>query len=276
MQLIPNGDAHPVPFFLAASSDHVTGLTGATPTVTISKNGAAFASPAGAVAEIGNGWYKLTPSGADTTTNGMLLLHATAASADPADVKSQVVAFSPYDANALGLGRLDAAVSTRQASGNVTIAGYAAGEDPATLVWNALLASFNTANSFGAFVQSITSGGSGGVTMDTPYIGHTTAGTMGALFNHLAPISIDGSGNVALSAATENAIADAYLDRVNGIEAGLTPRQAQRIQTAAAAGVVSGAAGTSISIQAAGNPTTLRIAATVDANGNRTAVTLTP
>jgi hypothetical protein len=276
MQLILNGDSHPLPFFLAASSDHLTGLAAAAPTVTISKNGAAFAAPAGAVAEIGNGWYKLTPSGADTTTNGMLLLHATAASADPADVKSQVVAFSPYDANALGLVRLDAAVSTRQASGNVTIAGYAAGEDPATLVWNALLASFNTANSFGAFVQSITSGGSGGVTMDSSYSSHTTAGTMGALFNHLAPISIDGSGNVALSAATENAIADAHLDRVNGIEAGLTPRQAQRLQTAFAAGVVAGAPNGPITIAAAGNPGTMRISATVTIDGNRTAVTLTP
>jgi hypothetical protein len=157
-------------------------------------------------------------------------------------------------------------------SGYVTLGAYGTGEDPGTLVWNSLTASFTTSGSFGSAIG----GGGSGLTMDSTYTGHATAGTMGALFNHLAPINLDGSGNVGLSAATENAIADAYLDRANGIEAGLTPRQAQRIQTAAVAGVVSGAAGTSISIQAAGNPATLRIAATVDANGNRTAVTLTP
>lgn len=44
-------------FFMADSSDHVTGKTGLTPTVTISKNGGAFAAPAGAVSEIANGFY---------------------------------------------------------------------------------------------------------------------------------------------------------------------------------------------------------------------------
>jgi hypothetical protein len=109
MQLILNGEARPIPFFIAASADHVTGLTGAAPTVTLSKNGGAFAAPAGAVTEVGDGWYKLVPSGADITTNGVLLLHATAAGGDPADVKCQVVAFSPYDSAALGLSDLSAA-----------------------------------------------------------------------------------------------------------------------------------------------------------------------
>jgi len=39
-------------------------------------------------------------------------------------------------------------------SGNVTVGGYAAGEDPATLVWNALTASFSTAGSFGLLVKT--------------------------------------------------------------------------------------------------------------------------
>ena len=98
MQLILNGDSRPVPFFLTSASDHITGLTGATATVTISKNGAAFAAPAGAVTEIGNGWYNFDPAGADTAANGVFLLHATASGGDPADVKAQVVAFNPYDA----------------------------------------------------------------------------------------------------------------------------------------------------------------------------------
>ena len=98
MQLILNSDTRPIPFMIVQSTDHITGLTGAAPTVTISKNGGAFAAPAGTVAEIGNGWYRLTPAAADTATNGTLLLHATASGGDPADVDCQVVAMSPYAA----------------------------------------------------------------------------------------------------------------------------------------------------------------------------------
>ena len=98
MQLILNGDTRPILFFMAQSADHVSGLAGASPAVTVSKNGGAFAAPAGAVAEVGNGWYRLTPTGGDVTTNGVFLLHATAAGGDPADVKAQVVGFDPYDA----------------------------------------------------------------------------------------------------------------------------------------------------------------------------------
>ena len=98
MQLILNGDTRPVLFFLTAAADHIAGLAGASPTVTISKNGAAFGAHAGAVAEVGDGWYRLIPAGADVTTNGIFLLHAVADGADPVDVKCQVVAFDPYDA----------------------------------------------------------------------------------------------------------------------------------------------------------------------------------
>lgn len=87
--------SRPLLFLLVQSSDHITGLTGASPTVTLSKNGGAFASPAGAVSEIGNGWYKVAPNATDSTTFGPLVLHATAASADPCDDRFEVVAFNP-------------------------------------------------------------------------------------------------------------------------------------------------------------------------------------
>ena len=107
----------PLLFLLIQSSDHITGLTGAVPTVTISKNGAAFAAPAGAVTEIANGWYKVAGNATDTNTAGPIALHATAASADPFDdVVAQVVAYNPQDAVGLGLSRLDAAISSRMAT----------------------------------------------------------------------------------------------------------------------------------------------------------------
>lgn len=72
--------------------------------------------------------------------------------------------------------------------------------------------------------------------------------------------------------AAENAAA--YLDLANGIETGLTPRQAQRLLVAAAAGKLSGAATTTIVIRNAVADSKDRITATVDADGNRSAITL--
>lgn len=114
MQIITNGGTRPIPFLLVQSADHITGLTGATPTVTICKNASgSFASPSGSTAELANGWYAFTPSGADTTTNGPLIVHATAGSADPTDITCQVVAVDVYDAVHFGISALpNTAVST--------------------------------------------------------------------------------------------------------------------------------------------------------------------
>lgn len=112
--------ARPLLFLMVDSADHVSAKTGLTPTVTLSKNGASFASPAGAVSEVGSGWYKVAPNATDTATLGPLLLHATASSADPVDVVFEVIAYDPEDGASLGLSRLDAAVSTRLASASYT------------------------------------------------------------------------------------------------------------------------------------------------------------
>lgn len=80
-----NQSSQPLPFLLIASADHLTGLTGATPFVAISKNGGAFAAPAGAVSEIGYGWYAIAGNATDSNTLGGLALHATATNADPSD-----------------------------------------------------------------------------------------------------------------------------------------------------------------------------------------------
>lgn len=58
------------------------------------------------------------------------------------------------------------------------------------------------------------------------------------------------------------------------IEPGLTLKQALRLIAAATAGQVSGAGGSTITLRSAGTAHRNRIVATVDGNGNRTAVTL--
>lgn len=72
---------------------------------------------------------------------------------------------------------------------------------------------------------------------------------------------------------TANANADALLDRAAGIETNRTLRQGLRLMLAAVLGKASGLATTSVIFRDT-NDTKDRITATVDASGNRTAVTL--
>lgn len=76
----------------------------------------------------------------------------------------------------------------------------------------------------------------------------------------------------ALTSAERDSIADAHLDRTNAIETGLTPRQAARLGAAADAGKVAGMATSEVTIRNAVADSKVRVTATVDANGNRTAV----
>lgn len=73
------------------SADHFTGKTGATVTVSISKAGGAFAGAAGAVSEIGNGYYKIALTTADTNTLGDLAFRCTAAGCDDTGFVDQIV-----------------------------------------------------------------------------------------------------------------------------------------------------------------------------------------
>ena len=88
--------AYPLLFLMVQSSDHVTPLTGAAPTVKLGKNGGTGAAPAGTVTEIDStnlpGWYKVAGNATDNNTLGSLTLHATAASGDPSDTQFEVVA----------------------------------------------------------------------------------------------------------------------------------------------------------------------------------------
>lgn len=82
----------PICFLMIDATLHIAGKTGLTPTVTISKNGGAFGTPAGAVSELANGWYVIAANSTDTNTLGPLLVHAEASGADPVDLEYQVVA----------------------------------------------------------------------------------------------------------------------------------------------------------------------------------------
>ena len=61
------------PFLLVASSDHVTGKTGATVTATRSLDGAAFAACANSATEVGSGIYKIDLASSDLDADTVVL-----------------------------------------------------------------------------------------------------------------------------------------------------------------------------------------------------------
>lgn len=113
MRAVKQSTARNVMVFMTDSSDHVTGKTGLTLTLTASKNGAAFASITPTVTERGSGWYNLALTAGHLDTLGDFVVHATGSGADPSDLAFEVVAYDPADAAGLGLSRVDAAISTR-------------------------------------------------------------------------------------------------------------------------------------------------------------------
>ena len=109
MRKAKQSTAKNVMVLMVDSTDHVTGKTGLTLTITASKDGAAFASISPTVTERGNGWYNVALTASHTDTLGDLALHITGTAADPADMVLLVEA-----------GATDADVSTRLASAGYT------------------------------------------------------------------------------------------------------------------------------------------------------------
>ena len=117
---------YPLFFLMVDSTDHVTGKTGLSPTVTISKNGGSFASPSGAVSEVGNGLYKVAGNATDSNTVGELWIHATGTGADPTDTSYTIVAYDPFDSVRLGLTALPNAAA--ESAGGLYTRGTGAGQ----------------------------------------------------------------------------------------------------------------------------------------------------
>lgn len=112
MRELKRSTAANVMLWLASASDHISGATGLTLTITASKDGGAFTSITLTVTERGSGWYSLALTASHTDTLGDLALHVTATGADTADVLLRVIAIDKADAAGAGLSRLDTTVST--------------------------------------------------------------------------------------------------------------------------------------------------------------------
>jgi hypothetical protein len=123
----------------------------------------------------------------------------------------------------------------------------------ADAIWNALAASYNTAGTMGAKLNSASAAGD---PWTAPLPGSYADGEAGKIVGNLLTDLLDDET----------------------IETGLTVRQAIKVIAAALAGKISGASGTTITIRSAVADDKDRIVATVDSDGNRTAITydLTP
>lgn len=77
--------------FMTDSSDHVTGKTGLTLSITASKDGGTFSAISPTITDRGDGWYNIALTTGHTDTLGDLVIHATGAGADPTDRIYQVV-----------------------------------------------------------------------------------------------------------------------------------------------------------------------------------------
>lgn len=92
MEDLTQSTAHNLMVFMVDDTDHITGKTGLTLTMTASKNGAAFGSISPTVTERGDGWYNMALTTSHTDTLGDLAFHIVASDADPLDFKVKVVA----------------------------------------------------------------------------------------------------------------------------------------------------------------------------------------
>jgi hypothetical protein len=151
-----SSSVQPLEFLLVSSSDGNSPVTGATPAVTLSKCGGSFAAPAGAVSEIGSGWYKVAPNATDSNTLGPLILHATASGAYNVDVAFSVVGYDPQSATNLGLSQIDTNVGSRAAPGAQMDLVNAPNSTAIAAIQNGLAAAANlaTANTNIAAIES--------------------------------------------------------------------------------------------------------------------------
>jgi hypothetical protein len=162
----------------------------------------------------------------------------------------------------------------------VTVGGYAAGQDPATLVLDVAAASHNNANSVG---HAINAAGTAADPWAAPLPGSYASGTAGFILGNsqaasfppnFASLAIDSSGRVVLQPSGVDAV---IVEAAAGNQGAINMRQAlSLVMCASPAGIVSGGGTAAITVKNPGKTAT-RIVASVDpATGNRSAVVLTP
>lgn len=143
MAIIKHNATYTRTFLAVYNTDHITGATGLTVIVRLSKAGAAYAAAAGTVTAIGNGLYSVSLTTADTGTLGDLSFNCTGTNVDPTDFIDQIVDFDfniPVVITGTNSDKTGYTVSTNQDKGGYTLGSgvnvtqWASGTTPAVNV----------------------------------------------------------------------------------------------------------------------------------------------
>lgn len=91
--------AYPITFPMVLSADHYTAATGKTVSISLQKNAGAPVGAAGAVTELGSGWYSWAGNATDRNTLGDLAISCSAAGCDTLLMNCLITSFDPFSLN---------------------------------------------------------------------------------------------------------------------------------------------------------------------------------
>lgn len=233
---------------------------GQTVTVKRSIDGGAQVNATGTVVDDGLGQYHLVASAADMNGNSIAFLFIASATVfEHVKVQTVGIIWDEPTANHTTTGSTGKALS--DAAGGIVPNTIAAA------VWAYLTSAITTVGSIGVFLKTQLDINVASRLAEADYTGAANGdiALIKAKTNNLpgAPAAVS-------DVPTATAIADALLDRTDGVESSWTVRQALRVILAVLAGKVSGAATSTVVIRNVGD-TKNRVTATCDVNGNRSA-----
>ena len=279
-------------------------------TVSISKDGGSNAGVSASASEAGNGLYSVALSSSETAAD-VLAVSAVSATSGVAisplichTTGGSVPAAAPGASG--GLPTVDASNRIAGIQGTITdLDGLPTAAAITDAVWDEATSGHTSSGTYGkAIGDGVTSWvtATGFNTTTPPTVeaiadqvwdeatsGHTSSGTYGKAIGDGVTSWVTASGFSVFDASTDsvsvssvtssaaNTIADGLLDRADGVEPASggterTVREALRIMLSASAGKVSGADSSTITFRDL-NDSLNRIVATVDADGNRSALT---
>jgi hypothetical protein len=264
-----------------------TTLTITQPDIRLKKNGGAWAqkNAAQTLSHEENGWYEISLDATDTNTLGNLLIAVNESGALPVWREFQVMPANVWD-SLFGADKLQVHADEITA-GLITAAAIATGAIDADAlatdavteivsgVWDALLDDHAVPDSFGEYIGELPLADNTADTVwDTLTSAHQVAGSFGeavsaidAKTTNLPSDPADASDIAALFDAVPESVWEYAVDGAT------TAEESMRLQNAALAGKASGMATTTATFRDLADSKN-RIVATVDADGNRTAVTL--
>lgn len=178
--------------------------------------------------------------------------------------------------NDLDAAGVRAAVGLASANLDTQLAALPTAAENADQVWEEAIADHS--GTAGSTAEKLAAAASAGDPWSTALPGSYSPGEAGyivgnSLDDTVSSRSAPGDA-MTLTSGERSTLAAALLDLSNAIETGVTLRQAQRVMLAALAGKLSGATSSTITFRNAEADSKDRIVATVDGNGNRTAITL--